>query len=160
MRYWRGWEKTWWYRRKGKKISFWFMYCWPRHHYGILQINSIELWRLSPKKGILSYIRFTHLEDTSLQWCCSLNIYKTSLSSMIATLLVIYSHGSNAAIRIFHLLWWEYSYLAQSFMAEFSYLTLVSVSPLKPLLGAMYWNPEYLLYFLLIYKTSSYTVIC
>jgi len=46
-----------------------------------------------------------------------------------------------------------------SFVILTFYLTSISVSPLKFLLGMIHWNPKHLLYLLLVYKTSSYTVI-
>ena len=71
----------------------------------------------------------------SLQWCCYYNIYKISLSSIMATLLATCPYSSNATIWISSLLWWEYSYL-----------TSVSVSLLKLLLRVIYWNSEHFLY--------------
>ena len=108
----------------------------------------------------LSYARSTHSEDTSLQWYCPLNIYETSPSSVMATLLATHPHGGNVTIQIFCFLWQGYSYPTLSSMTEFSYLTPISVSLLKPLLRVIHWNPRHLLYLLLIYKTSSYTIIC
>ena len=106
------------------------------------------------------YVRSTHLEDIFPWWCCHLNNYEISLSSMIAILLATCSHSSDATIQISHYERQKYFYLTQSSMAEFSYLTPVSVSPLKPPLWVIHWTPEYLLYNWLVYKTSSYTVIC
>ena len=100
--------------------------------------------------GKMSYIRSTHAEDMSLWWYCTLHLYETSLSSMVAIFLATHPHSGHATIQISYLPWWEYSYLTWSSMAEFSYLTPVNISPLKPLLGAIYWNPEYLLYLLLV----------
>ena len=109
---------------------------------------------------VLLHIKSIYSEEMFLWWYYPLYLYKTSLSFVIVTLLATYPYGSDVTIQIFYISWWRYSYLTQSSIAEFSYLTPISILPLKPLLRAIYWNPKYLLYLLLIYKTSSYTIIC
>ena len=71
-----------------------------------------------------------------------------------------------------HVLWQCYTHLGiQSSTVEILLfnsvfhdgVTPISVSILKPPLGVIgfyHWNPEYLLYYQFVYKTSSYTVIC
>jgi len=48
----------------------------------------------------LLYIKSTYSEDMSPQWCCPLNIYKTSLSFVIAILFVTCLCDDNATICI------------------------------------------------------------
>jgi len=69
----------------------------------------------------MPYVKSTHSEDMSLQQGYHYNIYKTSLSSMTATLLATYSCGSDATIWISSLPWWKYFYWTQSSIAVFSY---------------------------------------
>jgi len=107
-------------------------------------LNSLELTQMS-------YVKSIYLRDMSSQWCCHFNIYKTSLSFVIAPFLVTCPYGSDAIIQISSLLW--------QCSPIFSYLTLISILLLKPPLRARYWNPEHLLYIWYVYKISSYTII-
>ena len=102
---------------KAKTFLF-CLYCWSRHHHGILQINSIRLQRLSSKGEILSYAKSIHPGNIFPQWYCLLNVYYTSLPSMAAIFLAICSYSSNVTIWVFCLLWWKYSYLTWSSIAE------------------------------------------
>ena len=109
--------------------------------------------------GFVSYVKFTHSKDTFSQWYWHYNILEASLSSIMAILLTTHPNDSDAMTQISSLPWWRYFYQTWSSTAEFSYLTLVSISPLKPPLKVIHWNFEYLLYIQLVYKTSSYTWI-
>ena len=87
---------------------------------------------------LLLYTRSTCLKGISLWWCYLLNIYKISLSSVMAILLATHSYSNNAIIQISYFPWWEYSYLTQSSITVFFYLTSVSVLLLKPSLEIIY----------------------
>ena len=69
------------------------------------------------------------------------------------------SYGGAATLWIFHLQWQRYSYSTQSSMMEL----LLSVSQHWNLRlgqqGFYHWNPDHLLLYQFVYKTSSYTVI-
>ena len=80
---WRGWGKTWWYRNKSKKLSFLFMYCWPRYHHGIFWINSIGLQRLLVLREEYCYMQ-VHLSRNYIPAVISSSNY-TSLPFTAAT---------------------------------------------------------------------------
>ena len=105
--------------------------------------------------GFVLYVKFTHSKNTFSQWYWHYNILEASLSSIMAILLITHPNDSDAMTQISSLPWWRYFYQTWSSIAEFSYLTLVSISPLKPPLKVIHWNFEYLLYIQLVYKTSS-----
>ena len=71
---------------RGENFSFKFIYCWPRHYHMLLHINSIglwinsiELWRLSPKEEILLYTKSIYPEYTFSWWYYLINISSKSL---------------------------------------------------------------------------------
>ena len=78
-------------------------------------------------------------EITSPQWSHLQNIQAHLSRNM--------PYGGAVTIWIFCLPWQRYSYSTQSSMIEL------------PLSVSQHWNPKYLLYYLFVYKTSSYTVI-
>jgi len=109
------------------------------------QINSIRLQRLSPKGGILSY---ASLSIWKLYHCSKVTSKTYNLAFYGSYLSCNISYGSAVIIWVFCLLWQRYFHSTQSSMTEL--LLLVS----------QHWNPEYLLYYPFVYKTSSYTIIC
>ena len=85
---WRGQGKIWWYRNKSKKLSFLFMYYWPRYHHGIFWINSIGLQRLLVLREEYYYMQ-VHLSRNYIPAVISSSNY-TSLPSTVATFLTTY----------------------------------------------------------------------
>ena len=66
----------------------------------IIQDKEVLLYKLYTisLSELMSYVKSTHSEDIFPWQCYHSNIYNTSLSSITAILLAIYSHISDATI--------------------------------------------------------------
>ena len=80
--------------------------------------NLIRLWRLSPKGGILSYAKSTHLENTSLWYTSYQQLVQIKPAFYSSYLTCNIPHSGDVIVQVFHLPWWRYSYLTQPSIME------------------------------------------